>query len=237
MTETNEPMEGAMDNDGRPMDEFEWEEFLKKSDAAAAKYTALLDKYKDDPDCDAIIDREMGWDKKDEIERPWLEEFEQAMEEAAEDERSEEWKKAAGLERDDLSDAMEQDPLYVMGLAFAVDTIRWCNALPERVKQDPDMAEAMQHLLIPAAKIGGATAIHDEDEDAESLGLRIASYKRGLAAANTALERMSAVQTKGLIPSDEIFPFIRRATELRNALAMRVVEVRERFNGRDDNPA
>jgi hypothetical protein len=228
--------ETAMENDGTPMDEFEWEEFMKKSDAKAAKYSALLDKYMDDPNRDEIIAREMGWNtdlEEDGIERPWLDEMNDAVEEMMEDERSEEWKKAAGIPDGSLSgrDELEKDPLYRMGHSFAIDTIRWCESLSDAVKEDPDMRKAMEHLLIPAAKIAGAVALDaDEENEKEMLGLRLANYKRGLSAVNTALTHLSAVREKGLIVSESIFPFIKQATELRNALAVRIVEVREQFN-------
>ncbi len=52
----------------RPADEKEWDEFdceqlLRESDAVGEKYKELLEKYGDDEAAEAIIDREMGWDK------------------------------------------------------------------------------------------------------------------------------------------------------------------------------
>jgi hypothetical protein len=220
-----------MENDEKPMDEFEWEEFLKKSDAIAAKYATLMEKYMDDPNRDEIIAREMGWntgEENDGVERPWLDEMDDAIEEMLEDERSEAWKKNAGIETEE--DAMEKDPLYAMGLSFAVDSIKWCDGLPDEVKDDADMKRAMENLMVPAAKIAGASASEDEEEDKDMLGLRLANYKRGLQAANIALTSLGAVGAKGLISSESLFPIIKRATELRNALAVRIVEVRERFN-------
>jgi hypothetical protein len=223
-----------MENNEKPMDEFEWEEFLKKSDAMAAKYSALLEKYMDDPDCDEIIAREMGWDKgsDDSMERPWIKEMNDAIDEMLEEEKSEEWKKSAGIEAGPGSgiEELDRDPLYLLGFTFAVDSMKWCETLPEEIKDDPDMRAAMENLLIPAAKIAGASATEDDDDDKDMLGLRLANYKRGLLAANKALTSLSAVSAKGLIAQESVFPFIKRATELRNALAVRIVEVRERFN-------
>ncbi|MCK9409569.1 MAG: hypothetical protein M0R68_10600 [Bacteroidetes bacterium] len=224
-----------MENEERPMDEFEWEEFLKKSDATAAKYSALLEKYMNDPNCDEIIDREMGWNsgkEDDETERPWIEEMNEAIEEMLEEEKSEEWKKKTGLNDGPGSgiEELDRDPLYIMGFTFAVDSIRWCESLPDEVKIDPDMAVAMQNFLIPAAKIAGASASEEEENDKDMLGLRLANYKRGISAANKSLNALSAVSAKGLIEQRHVFPFIKRATELRNALAVRIVELRDRFN-------
>ena len=46
------------------MNEFEWELFLKESDARNEKFGELLDKFKDHPDRDEIIDEQMGWNLK-----------------------------------------------------------------------------------------------------------------------------------------------------------------------------
>ena len=50
------------DEDWR-MDEFEWEKQLKESDAMTARYSELLETYKEDPNCETIINREMGWEQ------------------------------------------------------------------------------------------------------------------------------------------------------------------------------
>ncbi len=42
-------------------DEFDYEQFLRESDARTDKYMELLDKYQDHPDRDRLIAKEMGW--------------------------------------------------------------------------------------------------------------------------------------------------------------------------------
>ena len=49
--------------DDKPMDEFEWERFMKESDKRTEKYGKLLEKYMDHPDRDQIVAREMGCNK------------------------------------------------------------------------------------------------------------------------------------------------------------------------------
>ncbi len=49
-------------DDDKPMDEFAWERFMKKSDKRTDKYGELLEKYMDHPDRDQLVAREMGWD-------------------------------------------------------------------------------------------------------------------------------------------------------------------------------
>jgi hypothetical protein len=63
-----------------PMDEFQWEKFMKESDERTDKYSKLLDQYMDHPDRDRIIAREMGW--------TWVEEMLDAEEKGALDELS-----------------------------------------------------------------------------------------------------------------------------------------------------
>src|SRR5437764_2797460 len=53
-------------DEGREWDEFDYEQLLRESDARTNKYGELLDKYKDHPDRDRLVAREMGW--------KWLEE-------------------------------------------------------------------------------------------------------------------------------------------------------------------
>lgn len=44
------------------MDEFQWEAYLQKSDARSDMLLELFEKYEDDPDCENIIAKAMGWD-------------------------------------------------------------------------------------------------------------------------------------------------------------------------------
>ncbi len=223
-----------MEDENKPMDEFEWEQFLKKNDEMVDKFSALMEKYIDDPNCDEIIAKEMGWDhllddkenESDDDERPWLNEmFDEETEE------SEAWKIAAGIEDDRESSLPDfrNDPLYQQGLSFAVDFMNWFRGLPETIQQNQDMNEAIANAAIPGAKIAGAVSIGG-DEDKDQLGMRLAIYKRGLIAANKTVAALSAVKEKNIIELPTLFPFIKQATTLRNGLAIRVLEIRDRFN-------
>lgn len=44
------------------MDEFQWEAYLQKSDARSDMLMELFEKYEDDPDCEEIIAKAMGWE-------------------------------------------------------------------------------------------------------------------------------------------------------------------------------
>ena len=56
----------TQDGETRDWDEVRYEQFLRESDASTERYGRLLRKYKDHPDSERIIAREMGW--------TWLEE-------------------------------------------------------------------------------------------------------------------------------------------------------------------
>src|SRR4029450_5088198 len=68
IAEDETPFAIAMSQDGetREWDEVRYEQFLRESDALTERYGRLLEKYKDHPDSERIIAREMGW--------TWLEE-------------------------------------------------------------------------------------------------------------------------------------------------------------------
>ncbi|MBN1864281.1 MAG: hypothetical protein JW808_05220 [Victivallales bacterium] len=59
LVEAKKPVrEANLDGD---MDEFEWELFLKESDARSEKYGELLDKFMDHPNREEIVCKQMGW--------------------------------------------------------------------------------------------------------------------------------------------------------------------------------
>ena len=65
------------DSTKEDMDEFEWELFMKESDAKSEKYGELLEKYVDHPDRDKIINEQMGWNfDESKIIESWSEDFE-----------------------------------------------------------------------------------------------------------------------------------------------------------------
>ena len=51
-------------DDDRPWTEAQWEEFMKRADVRSAKFGELLETFENHPDRDAIIDHEMGWDRR-----------------------------------------------------------------------------------------------------------------------------------------------------------------------------
>src|SRR5256885_4028641 len=86
-------------------DEFDYERFMRESDARTDKYAELLEKYMDHPDRDKIIAKEMGWtwleEALDEEEKAEREAQPSAFEETwheKDDDREEGWEAAEHLE-------------------------------------------------------------------------------------------------------------------------------------------
>jgi hypothetical protein len=50
------------DGEELPWTEVQWEDFMKRADVRAARFGELLETMRDDPDRDAKLAREMGWD-------------------------------------------------------------------------------------------------------------------------------------------------------------------------------
>jgi hypothetical protein len=98
-------------DDDRPWTEAQWEEFMKRADARSAKFGELLETLQDHPDRDAIIDHEMGWDRRRAEQGEAYEEFLETVSaaaeaaETAEDDEEDDWDDNAWDDNDwDLDD-------------------------------------------------------------------------------------------------------------------------------------
>jgi len=56
------PQEPGTEPNTENMDEFQWEAYLQKSDARSDMLMELFEKYEDDPNCEEIIAKAMGWE-------------------------------------------------------------------------------------------------------------------------------------------------------------------------------
>jgi hypothetical protein len=87
VAENETPFAVAITEDGESeWDELRYEQFLRESDARTERYGRLLEKYKDNPDSERIIAREMGWTRLEDA----LDWQEQQKEQCPEGERAKE---------------------------------------------------------------------------------------------------------------------------------------------------
>jgi hypothetical protein len=172
-------------------DEYQWERFLQQQDRNTEKYFGLLEKYIDHPDRDKIIAREMGWESFDEDrDAEWDEEAESLCEEELL--QTEE----ADEQQDDDSDGdfeeFSRSPIYQ-------DTLKlhtWINAWLDRdahLKDHPEAVRLATRSAVCGAKLAAALCGDDHTE----IGMTIAYLKRGLKAANDALDAGALLAADG----------------------------------------
>ncbi|MEI8340074.1 MAG: hypothetical protein WCH43_00880 [Verrucomicrobiota bacterium] len=193
----------------QPPDEFECERFLKESDERTDKYGALLEKYRDHPECEKIIAREMGWE--------WLEETEEAYEQGAFS-KLDEPEEIEPLVPNPATEGIDwirdgnghvRHPLSLRVFETSVAIQRFCEAggLLES-NGDPDLCDMIFHFQTTGAKLAGALnrlAYHDLDfyED----GFIVARLKRALHYLHQSIAAWDKVVGKNLLPSNQITAF------------------------------
>jgi len=158
-------------------DEYQWERFLQQQDRNTEKYFGLLEKYLDHPERDQIIAREMGWECfDDEIDNEWEEVAESLCEEEMKATKEEECEEGE-------FDEFARSPIYQ-------DTVKlhtWINAWLDRdasLKDHPEAVRLATRSAVCGAKLAAALC----GDDSTELGMTIAYLKRGLKAANDALD-------------------------------------------------
>lgn len=204
-------------------DEFKWEEYLKKQDEEAARLSRFVDEHKDDPDLESLIAHELGLPEEE------LGEEEDEAEYDDPDE-GEGWKAATGYSAGEPAEVPEDefrsDPLYRKAFDFAIDAVDWLQRMPDTLRDDSEIQEAFSQALLPAAKI--ANAFDDGNDDPDMLAYRVANYKRGLACANRSLELMARIRERGILDDTHLMALENLGTEVRNDLAIRVLEIRNK---------
>lgn len=223
MNEYNQHNRNEEENEPEIWDEYRWEEFFRESDKRTDKYSNLLDQYMDHPDRDRIIAEEMGWthllDDIDDKNKEWkndiiFDEYEEG----------EEWKRLTGYVPTDF-ESFEDLPLYQKAFEFTIDAI---NMVDENLedKGDESVSAFCHSVTVPAAKIAGGFGF---GFDMDNVGGNIANCKRGLNAANRMLDALFEIGEKELLERDIYLEFYTRAKEVRDELAIYIVELRESF--------
>lgn len=211
-------------------DEFKWEEFMKESDRKTETYVRLLKKYRDHPDRKKIIAKEMGWTRiSDELENEDDSELNKWNDFLrGEYEEGEDWKQKTGYEVGDPEmgmDSFQNLPVYQKAFEYTIDAMDMIeNRLSE--KDDESIDLFAKSVIVPPAKIAGGFGL---GFDLRSLGGNIANCKRGLVAANQMLDALRQMNKKNLIDDKTYLTFHERAKEVRDELAIWIVELRERF--------
>lgn len=199
--------------DDKEWDEFDYEQFLRECDARTDKYAELLDKYKDHPDREQIIAKEMGWDRTAEPE-----------EEEEEGETDADQEAKAGVDEKDRVAPVEDAPeLEPDAATEGVDWIRTkdgyvCHPLVARVlngscalwdeyrdrglegTDQEDLVNLLSEYQTTGAKLGGALDGLAYGRDLTEAPFIVACLKRALNHLHASQGSLEKVSHRKLLP-------------------------------------
>jgi hypothetical protein len=221
--------------DEEPMDEFEWEQFLKESDQLTDRYSEALDKYRDNPDCERLVAREMGW--------TWLEEALEAKARGAlteddiydeDDGEDDDDPQSDPLQPNPLTEGTDwvrdengrvQHPLTLMAHRISLGIWRQCEELGVLTDNgDEDIKTMVFQAQTLSAKLAGALN-HLAYETEPEPGFVVACLKRSLTFLHEAIGASERIRTKPLIPQATLDEFRNDLFQIRE----RVLALMERF--------
>lgn len=163
-------------------DEFQWEQALKFSDDAAARYFRMLDRFGDLPDAEELIAASLGDYGFFEFEEPYDEDW---ASENEFDEDQEEDENEPIVPGDSIF--FEASPLYQRARQISLG---WCNIEASVLAQDDRMWGMV--LLLHLGRLLSYLALSIGDGTYERADASIAFAKRAMAQINTILGELQA---------------------------------------------
>jgi hypothetical protein len=218
---------GDDETNDAPEDEFEWEKFLKESDARTEKYGELLERYGDNPDAERLIAREMGWswveDALDAEARGALPAGEPVEVEPLVPEPHTE-----GINWTRDEDGRVHHPLCKRTFDTSVELWNYCKErglLGENA--DIDLMEMVSQYQATSAKLAGALNTLAYGEDRREGGFIVALLKRALVFLNRSIEATQKIATKNLLDANRINTFRKEQFQVREE----ILQLMDRFRG------
>lgn len=222
-------------------DENQWESFLKKDDDRISRYMKLLNRFLAEYPLPKTEDPQQNQEWKDAFNAYLiqhglpLEDFEAGQFSARPDEEVDD----AGtvyfevpdddlIEEDDRQTfaSLQQIPVYQKAYALTTHVLSWSDGLPGAIK-DSELVQYCSSVMQITANIAKG---HGMGYDREVLGGNIACLKRGIQAANVALDLLSEMKPRPYFSTDEYKELYERTYELRNSVGLYIQEMRDRFN-------
>jgi hypothetical protein len=210
-------------------DEYQWERFLQEQEHRTDQYIRLVEMYRDHPNRDEIIAREMGWGHLDaEEERAWAEEVDALFSDIFHDQVDSDEAEGEGEEWGESGEFdFVEHPLYKCAVAVGMevdDTI----AKQLRGKAEPPGATDLSSAVtVVAAKLAGA--LNDDEDDANELGMSIAYLKRALKAVHSALDAVLHLLETGFFSRKAADRLTVRLFDVRDAIIVTMGEYRHEF--------
>jgi hypothetical protein len=216
-------------------DEFDYEKFLRESDAITDKYMELLDKYGDSDGAEELISKEMGWDRPlddgpdDEDDEDWLDvdELNRACEDA-EDEAMAPDPHTEGVDWIRTKDGDIRHPLQHRCFQAAMRIWHARDELGLERSEDDDLVQFITEFQITGAKLAGALNGLAYGRDHTEGAFTVACLKRALGHLHKAQAGLESVAPKKLFPENLI------AESRRELFAIReeILRLMDEFRGR-----
>jgi hypothetical protein len=217
--------------DEKPLDEFGYEKLMRESDARTEKYLELLEKYKDRPDHEKIIAKEMGWE--------WLEEALEADERGALPAHEE--MEVPELVPDPATEGVDwvrdengriRHPLSKRAFDSSVSMWHFCKDRDLLGQDgDSDLFEMVTQFQTTAAKLAGAlnSLAYDDEESVRDSGFVVAALKRALNYLHASINASEKVAEKRLLPEDALESFRRELFSIREEILTLMQRFREKL--------
>lgn len=203
--------------------EFDYEKFLRESDARTDKYMELLDKYGDDANADDLISKEMGWnrdkaaeekaeDNEDDDEDSWdMDELNRIAAEALEN-MPEPDPATEGVDWIRTDDDDIRHPLQHRCFEAAMKFWHQCDELGLRDIEDEDLVQLIVEYQTTSVKLAGALNDLAYGRDSFDPPFVVACLKRALDHLHKAQAGLERTAAKNIAPSpllsearDELF--------------------------------
>lgn len=217
-------------------DEYQWEAYLRDSDALVDRYMDLLFGF--------LADHPVPRQDDGKARKKWQTRLQRYLESKGwsanelplaylsqdldVDEKPKEWLSLDAFEDEpevEINDSFHELPVYQQSFALATEVMNWANALPGQQK-DSTLVQFCNELMIIPSNIAKG---HGIGYDREMLGGNIACIKRALNAANTALIVLRDMKGAAYMDCYRYVRFYEKTYEVRNALGLYVQELRRRF--------
>lgn len=208
-------------------DEYDWEAFLRKNDERVDRYMRHLYEFiaenppPGEADTEALRVWEerlraflhaRGWRQEEDVLPPLPEEDDDLF---------------MDVQGDPLAEGAGFQALPIWRTAYALTTrvLDWSNTLPGEVKDSTLVQFCSSVSQIPANLAKG----HAIGYEIDCIGGNIACVKRSLAAANAALALLQELREAPYLPRPTYRRLYEQTYEVRNAIGLYVLELRERF--------
>lgn len=232
------------EHEKQPWDEDEWETYLRAHDRRTDRFVILFHGFMqkhprpDDAHPEALAAwkarvrafvEAKGW-TPDDLALPFLWLYDAPDEDAPDDLMG--WPPAVshegedGPDADDVPGGWRQLPLYQEAYALVEAVTKWADGLPGALKDSTLVQFCAQVMQVPAEVAKGHVFGYERD----GLGGNIACAKRGLRAANAALDLLRELRGRPYLDKKTYRRLYEQLFEVRNAVGLYVQVLRARFD-------